>query len=783
MVLKLDGNIEQLGFRVTLEIGSEGERPQIEMTGLLPPDLGLVKYLEQWQKQYRTLGAPTRIRPQVIIYEGSINQLESCRQAANQLRDRLNFWLESESFRPLDKRLREQLSRDEPIRVLLRTQDNKLRQLPWYLWDFIERYPKAEIAFSTPAFERVETIRSTPLKSQKKVRILAILGHSWGINIETDRRLLANLPDAEVEFLVEPQRQQLSEQLWDRAWDILFFAGHSETEGERGRIYLNPSDSLTIEELRYALRRAIAQGLQLAIFNSCDGCGLAQELEQLQLPQIIVMREPVPDRIAQEFLKHFLGAFSSGDSLYEAERQARERLQGLEDDFPCASWLPIIYQNPAAVPPDWQTLRLRGQEETQEAPKPSVFRFRRRRLTTVLIASLLSTSLLVGVRSLGILQNWELKAFDQLVRLRPTEEADERIFVVTIDEADIQYQKQMGMNLQGSLSDSAIAQLLKKLAPYRPRAIGSDIVHDFSFAPDAAKAIEQMPQFIAICRVNSPESHLVSIAPPPVLAVKQLGFTNFSLDADGVVRRQILGMASDNTCQTEQSFSFRIALRYLKNPPVQQTPAGLQIGSTVLKQLEPSAGGYQLSPKETLGYQILLNYRASEPRKAPLRAILSGAMDSQLAKLVKDRIVLIGLVDANGKQDSHFTPYSMGEANRQMPGVLVHAQMVSQIVSAVAEKRSLLWWWPQWAENLWIGIWSLVGGVLVWFWRQSLLYQGLAIITALGSLLGVCFVLLLAGGWVPLVPAALVLLVTAASLAFYNLFQSKQQQKRLNSKS
>jgi hypothetical protein len=54
------------------------------------------------------------------------------------------------------------------------------------------------------------------------------------------------------------------------------------------------------------LKRAITQGLKLAIFNSCDGLGLADYLTDLQIPQTIFMREPVPDRVAHEFLKNFL---------------------------------------------------------------------------------------------------------------------------------------------------------------------------------------------------------------------------------------------------------------------------------------------------------------------------------------------------------------------------------------------------------------------------------------------------------------------------------------------
>jgi CHASE2 domain-containing sensor protein len=815
VVLKLEGDLPRQGFRVTVEIGLEGNRPYAETTGWLPPAPELVAHLERWQKQYRSLGMQTRIKPKEIIYQGSIDRFESCRQVAKQLGDRLNLWLESESFRPLDKRLREEMSRHEPIRVLIRTQDRYLHKLPWYLWDFIEHYPQAEVAFGTPAFDRVETLpRAT---EGEKVRILAILGHGQGIDVEADRQVLEALPDADVTFLVEPQRQQLCDRLWERSWDILFFAGHSETEGERGRIYLNPQESLTVEELKYALKRAIAKGLKIAIFNSCDGLGLAQQLEQLGLPQIIVMREPVPDQIAQEFLKYFLGAFARGDSLYASERQARERLQGWEHRFPCASLLPTLYQNPAASPPDWQALQgdreigrlgdggtrrkfpshpspiqnppfspflpTEGRkyfgERAAASPKSKtaaqdIVRATQnwlswRELKIALGIALLCTCLLIGARSLGMLQAWELQAFDRLVQLRPAQESDRRILVVTIDEADIQYQIKQGMKLQGSLSDEAFAQLLRKLTPYKPRAIGSDIVHDFPYGSELAALLKQNPQFVAICRVNNPESNLVSIAPPPGIPVKQLGFTNFALDPDNVIRRQILGMATDDICQSDRAFSLQLALRYLGNPPVKLTADGLWIDKVFIKQLEHDAGGYQLLPKEALGFQILMNYRSSSPEQVPLREILNGTTNERLAELVKDRIVLIGV--RGEKRDLHFTPYSIDR--RQTPGVIVQAQMVSQILSVVLDGRLLMWWLPQWGEILWIGSWSLVGGVLVLPWR-SLIYRGVALGIALGILAGSCYLLLLECGWIPLVPSALGLIITGASVTVYQLFQTRK---------
>ena len=84
--------------------------------------------------------------------------------------------------------------------------------------------------------------------------------------------------------------------------------------------------------------------------------GLALELDDdLYIPQMIVMRELIPDQIAQEFLKYFLTAFSDGQPFHLAVQIARQRLHGLEDKFPCATWLPVIYQNPTAVPPVWKS--------------------------------------------------------------------------------------------------------------------------------------------------------------------------------------------------------------------------------------------------------------------------------------------------------------------------------------------------------------------------------------------------------------------------------------------
>ncbi|HEY9596311.1 MAG TPA: ABC transporter substrate-binding protein, partial [Cyanophyceae cyanobacterium] len=190
-----------------------------------------------------------------------------------------------------------------------------------------------------------------------------------GIDNQRDRRFLEQLPNTEIAFLDKKSRQELNDHLWEQSWPILFFAGHSSSraDGEIAQLYINDTESITIDDLRYGLRKALKNGLKLAIFNSCDGLGLARALADLHVPAVIVMREPIPDQVAQAFLRYFLQAFANGQSLYLAVRQAREQLQGMESEFPCATWLPIISQNPTEEPPKWSDL---FQHPPQRLPIP-----------------------------------------------------------------------------------------------------------------------------------------------------------------------------------------------------------------------------------------------------------------------------------------------------------------------------------------------------------------------------------------------------------------------------
>ncbi|MBT9316902.1 CHASE2 domain-containing protein [Leptothoe spongobia] len=384
-----------------------------------------------------------------------------------------------------------------------------------------------------------------------------------------------------------------------------------------------------------------------------------------------------------------------------------------------------------------------------------------------------ATILVLLVRSLGLLQPLELVAFDQLLRSQPPEPADDRFLIITVSEADMQYQDRLGMKRQGSLSDDALLQVWQKIKPHDPRVFGLDLYHDFPFSPALAAQLPPDDRFIGVCEIGQTVEvdTPVSIPSPPNVSADQLGFTDFAIDPDYRIRRQLLGVKRTDVCDTDMAFSLQLTLRYLVSEGITLDFLSsdlIQLGDLLVPKISPTAGGYRLDPEEQAGYQILVNYRSQSPRQVTLRELLEGQLDDQLAEWSRDRIVLIGLAEP---KDAQFTP----KQSKRMLGVTIHAQQASQLISATLDDRPLIWWLPEWGEGLWILVWTVGSNSVVWgiyyLFRNSSLrsrflrnYSLVCVVVLAGmtmSLLVVCYLMLLIGGWLPLVPP---LLATALSL-------------------
>lgn len=359
ILFKLESGSFVNGFDISLQICEDNPdgitHPFTTITGKLPPCQPITQHYQQWQESYRSLHQKVRLgSPKQQVTHVTNN----CQVSASQLKETLRNWYhcEVESFAKIREKLLTELDTQESIRLLIQTNIKELRFLPWYLFfdSFLNLYHKAELAIAPVEYN----ILNVRIKESSHIKILAIFGNSQHINLKPDQEVLTNLQKAEIVTLINPSREELFYHLYEQEWDLLFFAGHSGKNEEtwQGKLYLNEEDIITVEEFNNALKQAIQKGLKLAIFNSCDGLGLAQDLVALHLSQIIVMGEMIPDVVAHVFIKEFLQSFADNQPLYLAVRQAREKLQLLEAQFPCATWLPIICQNPASLPLTWQNL-------------------------------------------------------------------------------------------------------------------------------------------------------------------------------------------------------------------------------------------------------------------------------------------------------------------------------------------------------------------------------------------------------------------------------------------
>jgi CHASE2 domain-containing sensor protein/tRNA A-37 threonylcarbamoyl transferase component Bud32 len=393
-------------------------------------------------------------------------------------------------------------------------------------------------------------------------------------------------------------------------------------------------------------------------------------------------------------------------------------------------------------------------------------------LARVILISAVSALLVMIIRYIGMLQPMELHAFDRLMQMRPIETLDSRLLLVTIDDSDIQYQNQKQMQMRWSLADEALLDLLKKLDEYQPRAIGLDIYRDFPVDtnyPELGDRLQRDSRLLTICKTAaSVDGAPDSVPPPPEAPSESVSFSDFVADDDEHVRRQLLQLnpSATSACSVEYSFGLQLAFKYLQAEGISTklTPeAHLQLGETIFQPLTAHSSGYQ--GIDASGYQIPLNYRSLPSpmdiaETVSLQDILENKLDSRLLNLLRDRIVIIG-VTASSINDYWKTPYQ-----KQIPGVFLQAQMVSQILSAVLEKRPQIWWLPTWIEAIWIWGWSLVAGMIVWQIRKPL-FVGVAIALTTLLLFGICLTIFKSAGWIPLVPTVLSLTITVILVVFF----------------
>ena len=368
----------------------------------------------------------------------------------------------------------------------------------------------------------------------------------------------------------------------------------------------------------------------------------------------------------------------------------------------------------------------------------------------------------------GLLQTLELATLDRFLRWRDAEPVDDRILIVGIDEADIH---RIGTY---PIPDRDLAALIEKLETYKPSAIGIDLFRDLPVEPGHDKLVSVLQKYNNVFGVEKVLSE--AIAPPPSLPPERVGFVDQVLD-NGNLRRSLLATSNP---QGEFKFSLPILLAetYLKpkgyileNVPDDEW--GMAFNATELTRFQPNSGGYIRA--NAGGNQVLYNFRSGRQpfETVSLEQIKNDRIDP---KLIRDRIVLIGIT-ASSIKDVIIAPGIDASPSGQVYGVEINAHAVSQIISAVLDRRPLLTTPSEIWEYFLILIAGLFGISLARIFQSPWkIFVGLILIIL--ALVTFCYLLLINTGlWLPIVPALLVLSINGASLTASNFYRYQQNLK------
>jgi len=404
----------------------------------------------------------------------------------------------------------------------------------------------------------------------------------------------------------------------------------------------------------------------------------------------------------------------------------------------------------------------------------NITRFLRQPAVFGVLQGLILFASIVVVREAGVLQPVELEAYDLFLRFRQSEaDIEPRVALIAVTEADIQ---RLG---QWPLPDDTLATLIEDLETHDPDVIGLDIYRDLPLPPGTERLEHVLTGNSNIIMVQKFGDAASSGVPPPAVlsGTAQVGFSDLLVDPDGVVRRGLLFL--DDGVDTVFSLPLRLALHYLQSRGIQprpgkSDPSWLRLGEVSLRPFEASDGGYV--DADARGYQYLLDYHGG-PRPFPvytLGALLDGHIPPNA---LRGRVVVVG-VEADSVKDDFVTPFRhVGDDAPGVPGSVIHAHATSQLLRAALDGDRPMAVIYDVLEYAWILLWTAAGVVVVLFFKSVGKFIPVAVFGTL-LLLMISWLAFVNGLWLPLVPAAIGWISTAALMtAYLSSYESAQRRQ------
>ncbi|GAB1541030.1 hypothetical protein NUACC21_36990 [Scytonema sp. NUACC21] len=468
----------------------------------------LTQLYEEWRRAYLSFYQSEHMRGRTVaggIVALTVDWHAELVKAETKLMFEFNRWLRSAELYDIRSQIaqasqelvKENPETTEAVQIFLTCAPIELDRFPWEAWELSTEFGTTGAIRIIRSPLNIATANQTYLKKPQRgrTRILAILGDETGLNFEADREAVRSLLRiADVQFVgwqPEQTPSQAIEQITqaiasEQGWDVLFFAGHSnETEMTGGELGIAPGVSISISEIAQQLMAAKQRGLQVAIFNSCSGLSIADALIDIGFSQVVVMREPIHNRVAQEFLVRFLQGLAKHLDVYESMMAARQSLRMEKSHtYPSSYLVPSLFCHPGAslfrIPPFHWKQRL-----SQILPT---------RLEAIAVCASIALSCIPPfAASLLDGRTFTQSIYRNLTAQVPSEEAPP-VALVQIDTESIY---RSGISQLNPIHRGYIARLIERLQKLNASVVGLDVVLDTPQKSntygdkDLAKAVRQ----------------------------------------------------------------------------------------------------------------------------------------------------------------------------------------------------------------------------------------------------------------------------------------------------
>jgi hypothetical protein len=249
---------------------------------------------------------------------------------------------------------------------------------------------------------------------------------------------------------------------------VLLFLGHSNENLGGGEISIGPNQGMLISELLPSLRQAKNQGLQFALFNSCRGLNIAHSLVSIGFCEVAIMRQPIHNCVAAEFLIQFLHPLAQNQDIHSSLIIACNDLKvDKNQTYPSAFLVPSLFRHPAATSrrpirspkkglPPWFTDFLPGRREA------------------IALGSCMLLSLAPPVQGLLLEQRVFLQSLYRSITQQIPKD-DPPVRLLQIDPATLE---KIRVSSTNPMDRSLLARIVDRLTEAKVKVIGFDYLFD-----------------------------------------------------------------------------------------------------------------------------------------------------------------------------------------------------------------------------------------------------------------------------------------------------------------